>query len=88
MLKELHLQNTHLLHLTPILDATNLEVLDISFNSDIYDIGEFKDLSTLRQITFDKDIKIPDWLKNGNWEYKIELRNYYYEVYIFIRRER
>lgn len=87
-LKALYLRDTHLVHLSAISQAQNLEVLDISLNSDIRDINELQNLPNLRQITFDKDIEIPSWLETDCWEYKIELINYYYEIYIFTRIER
>lgn len=87
-LKDLRLQDIGLLNLTPILELANLKVLDISINKDICSIDELENLSNLRQIVFDADISMPNWLNNDDWEYKIELIYYYYEVYVFTRKQR
>ena len=86
-LKELHLQNTHLPSLTPILEATNLEVLDICRNRYVDNIDEIQNLTNLKRIVFDKDIAIPNWLQNDDWEYIEQLIDCYYEVYVFTRRQ-
>lgn len=69
-----------------ILEAKNLEVLDISVNI-FHNIDGLDGLRQLKCIVFDRDsgYSVPDWLQNDNWRYRIDAVQCFYSVYIFTK---
>lgn len=87
-LKDLYMRNTDAYEndIPLILEAKNLEVLDIGVNI-FHNIDGLDGLRQLKYIVFDRDngYLVPDWLQNDNWRYKIEAVQYFYSVYIFTK---
>lgn len=89
-LKTLYMQNTGAYErdIGVILEAKNLEVLDISVN-DFHNIDGLDKLPNLKYFAFDKSImfEVPNWLKNNSeWEYTINVVQCFYDVYIFRKK--
>lgn len=89
-LKTLYMQNTGAYErdIRVILEAENIEVLDISVN-DFHNIDRLDELPNLKYFAFDKGImfEVPNWLKNNSeWEYTINVVQCFYDVYIFRKK--
>lgn len=88
-LKDLYMQNTKAYEndIMIILEAKNLEVLDISVNI-FHNIDRLDGLKNLKYIAFDRSDKysVPNWLQNGEWSYTIDTVQYFHSVYYFTRK--